>query len=1097
MPWTQSLRAKLLVPTIGMAIVGAVFVAWLANRNLAKRLYEESHAKAVTLAELLTASASTEASPARLGHLVKSFGGQRYVKTVALIEGNPPRVVASSNSARVGKLFEHADALQGSEPIWLLSEDGNQLDYIEISPLVVDDFGSKDFKAAHISLDLRYIGSMLRTEAIVYFLEMLGIILASLLLALRLINVHVVRPIGALSQAMALQADGDTSARADASSKDEIGALAEHFNRMIDIQAHDERRMLSLVRSLPGVVFRKDAETGNVVIAGLGGNLQGQAILDEVRQVLEGSTSPSDLIARDSESRVYEIEHRVELEGGESRWWLERGTAVEDSDGIVRWVDGVMLDISKRKRMESALAASEERLRKFHECAPVGIALIDSHGVIRDMNRRCTDTLGGASVGSWFPQYLEDDCRAKFLREIDVLEATDSFGPRTTTIRSDCGGTHQCRVTGFATNDAGEQVVWLMLEDITEAERLAEVNRALLDAIPDIVMWISPEARIRDFRATRDAELYAGGSFEAEPHVSEVLPSAVAHGLLGAIGRANSSGETQSFEYQLTDRTGSQRYYEGRVAIMAANGYLALIRDITDRKDTEKRLQQVNQALLASLESQQRLTKDLESALQDTKAAALAKQQFLHTMSHELRTPLNGVLGGAEILSRSELDFEQRTTLETITGSASALKSIAEAALDYTDGSVGDARPAMEEFDIEDIVDEVLVDAAALLAGKNVECAALVDQKFPQRVCGEVGSLKKLLGHLMSSVARSANDGDILLRVECESSETNQMMMVARIEHQQTGHPVRLVGHAGSMSLEHALCERLAVALGGELRAAESAHSVVKIPLRVKESAESAHPDGTPLAGHRALLLEDRPITRSVLWNALVDAGCIVVEPNPDVGSASAAALVDLVDVVVGSHSAIREIARSKPDAAVPLVYIEPASQVWSEIGFEAAHVMKISRPVRRREALRVVASAVERTESARSPHVPGFRVLVADDNPTNRRVLGKMLERLGMRPVFAETGIEAVELVESQAFDAILMDCQMPGMDGFEATRRIRLHESSRGRRTPIIAVTANVLQGDRERCLASGMDECLAKPVRLETLKLTLAHWVTPQAA
>lgn len=1097
MRWSQSLRAKLLLPTIGIAIVGAVLVAGLAHRNLARRLYEESHAKAETLAKLVTASAYPDASQDRLNRLVKSFGGQRYVKTVSLIKGNPPRIVASSNSARVGKIFEYSKAIHGSKPVWILSDDGNQLDYIHISPSVLDDFGSQDFKAAHISLDLRYIGSVLRAEAAAYFLEMMGIILASLLLALRLINVHVIVPIESLSRTMARQADGDTSARADESSTDEIGTLAEHFNRMIDTQANDERRMLSLVRSLPGAVFRKDVQTGTVVVAGLGGNLQGAGVLDEVRRVLEASPPPEGLLRPESESRVYEIEHRIELEGGGSRWWLERGTAVADSEGVVRWVDGVMLDISKRKEVESALAASEEKLRRFHECAPVGIALIDSHGVIRDLNERCSDILGGATCGTWLPNLFTEECRVKLLRELDVLEATDSFGPRMTTLLDKENRTRQCRVTGFAASHAGETVVWIMLEDITDAERLAEVNQALLDAIPDIVMWISPEARIRDFRAASDADLYAADSPEAEPHVSEVLPSAMSHGLLGAIDRANVSGETQSFEYQLTDRTGSQRYYEGRVAVMATNGYLALIRDITERKDAERRLQHANQQLRASLELQKRLTQDLESALQDAKAAASAKRQFLHTMSHELRTPLNGILGSAEILSRTEINVEQRSALQSITGSASALKSIAEAALDYADSSVNDAQPAIEEFNIEDIVDDVLLEAAALLGGKDVECGALVDRNLPTKVWGEVGSFRKLLGYLVTSAARCANDGDILLRIECESRDADQVMVVVRIEHQQTEHPVRLVGDTGSTNLEHSLCERLVSVLGGELQFTDSAHSVVRLPLRVKYEAEAARPEEAPMAGLRALLLEDRPVTRDVLWNALVDAGCIVIEPNADVGSVFAAKLADHVDVAVGSFAAIRGIARSNPDAGFPLVYVEPHSQSELEIGPEAIHWMRISRPVRRREAMRVVTAAVARTGSGRSRRAPGLRVLVADDNPTNRRVIGKMLERIGADTVFANDGLEAVELAESQAFDAILMDCQMPGMDGFEATRRIRLHESPAGRRTPIIAVTANLLNGDRERCLASGMDDCLAKPVRLETLQLALERWVLPRAA
>ena len=517
-------------------------------------------------------------------------------------------------------------------------------------------------------------------------------------------------------------------------------------------------------------------------------------------------------------------------------------------------------------------------------------------------------------------------------------------------------------------------------------------------------------------------------------------------------------------------------------------------------------------------------TRDIEMRLLKAESMMRAKDQFLANMSHEIRTPMNGVLGMAELLAGTTLDKRQRRFVDSMREAAGTMMQIINDILDDSKIEAGKMDLVCEPFEVRDLVEQ----AAQLYAGraetKKIELICQVEPGVPAVVIGDALRLRQVLGNLLSNAVKYTEHGEIQVRVGIDDlTHGSQCRLHFRVS--DTGPGIAPSHHAavfeaftqlenatrvGGTGLGLSIATGLVRLLGGERI---DLHSQVghgsafsfALPFEIAESAPVA--DGTEFSGLRALIVDDMATSYMSLQEVLTSWGVEVTVATSgraiDNMVSSAARLGTPFDVVLLDHAlpdaTAEDLLRAiRLDSTAPETYVA----LLSAFDFEPRQVgdravrpdVCIAKPVRQqqlRNLLRTVRAARDGTdadpdtsEASATPASQGLSglglcVLVADDNAINREVASAMLEQLGCGVVIAEDGRAAVERGRTRHFDVILMDCQMPVMDGYAATAEIRRQESARGTApTTIIALTANALTRDRERCLAAGMDSFLAKP-------------------
>ena len=578
------------------------------------------------------------------------------------------------------------------------------------------------------------------------------------------------------------------------------------------------------------------------------------------------------------------------------------------------------------------------------------------------------------------------------------------------------------------------------------------------------------------------------------------------------------------FEYRVITRTGAERWVQSRgQAVWNEAGrpirIAGSIRDVTDSKILENELRRARDA---------------------AEQASRAKSEFVANMSHELRTPMNGVIGFAHLLLDTELAPEQREFAQTISNSADGLLTIINDILDFSKIEAHKLVLESIDVDVRAVFESVLALLSEKAAGRRLELAAFVDDDVPRTVVGDPVRFHQVVLNLVGNAVKFTESGEVVLRCALEPSDEGTVAVRVAVTDTGIGiaadvlpflfDPFRQADQSttrrfGGTGLGLTISKQLVELMGGTIgvESEPGRGSTFWFTARFGAADSASQPDAPDEPRRsRVLVVDDSATIRAWLSAQLARRGMdpTAVEDGKlalatlrravAAGTPFDLAILDLVMPGMDGLTLARSIRADAALSAIRLVMLTAVTDGrWNveaqRVGVDACLV----KPVRERKLFACLGElldpTVERPATRVLPMAPPARstrpplarprILVAEDNPINAKVALRLLERLGFAADAVGNGREAVDAALTGDYDAVLMDWQMPLLDGLAAAAEIRRGEE-RGRRVPIIAMTASAAEGDRGTCIAAGMDDHLAKPVRPDELRTVLARWVTRSA-
>ncbi|MCE5283099.1 MAG: response regulator [Deltaproteobacteria bacterium] len=543
-------------------------------------------------------------------------------------------------------------------------------------------------------------------------------------------------------------------------------------------------------------------------------------------------------------------------------------------------------------------------------------------------------------------------------------------------------------------------------------------------------------------------------------------------------------------------------------------------------------LARTNEALTRTVE-------ELRSAKEVAEAASRSKSQFLANMSHEIRTPMNGVLGFLELLRNDRLSERQRTYVNMALTSGESLLQLINDILDFSKIEAGKLEISVADFELQKLVEEVVGFFGDQAHDKGIELACHIQPEVPAVIRGDSLRLRQILFNLMGNAVKFTPQGEVTARVSCLEKTDESVLLEFEIRDTGVGIPPEALSkifqafaqedgstarHYGGTGLGLTIARQLVQMMGGkiEVQSTPGEGSIFRFTARFDRQSpsycEKIEPAPPPLRGLRVLVAAGTETNQTILrrqldgWgmrNDSAENGHQALDMLLDAhaaGDAYGAAILDSAGPGMTGTELVRAIRADSHLDGLKLVMLTSASDPGEENTIPGVWAY-LRKPVMQSQLYNLLVSLFSGTgtDLNRKPPsdgqmdrgcFPSLRILLVEDNPVNQELGRVILEYFGCRTDLAGNGIEALRAFAGNPYDLILMDCQMPEMDGYEATQAIRRQEAAgpKKRRTPIVALTAHAMEGDRDACLAAGMDDYLSKPFKREGLYDVLKRWAVP---